>query len=205
MLKLIAQLLDLTQRGFKRLRMYLLRPLFGSRGRGFRFDPDGLYSFQNIHVGDQVNLGYQPILLAARSEIRIGNHVMFGPQVLVVGGGHNTTKLGAFMSEVHEKTANDDLGVVIEDDVWIGARAVLLRGITIGRGTIVGAGSVVNRSTPPYAIVAGNPARVVRFRWDVATILAHESALYPATHCLSRESLEAWQQSGCMLPPKRRL
>lgn len=93
MLKLTAHLLDVARRGFRRLCMYLLRPLFGSRGRGFRFDPDGLDSFQNIHVGDQVNLGYQPILLAARSDIRIGSHVMFGPQVMVVGGGHNTLKV----------------------------------------------------------------------------------------------------------------
>jgi acetyltransferase-like isoleucine patch superfamily enzyme len=204
MLKFAAHLLDVSHRGFRRLRMYLLRPLFGSHGRGFMFDPDGLYSFQNIHVGDQVNLGYQPILMAARSDIRIGSHVMFGPQVLVVGGGHNTTKVGSFMIEVQEKTANDDLGVVIEDDVWVGARAVLLRGVTLGRGTIVGAGSVVNRSTPPYAIVAGTPARVVRFRWDVDTILAHESALYPPDLRLTRESLEAWQESSAMLPPKRR-
>lgn len=108
------------------------------------------------------------------------------------------------MIEVQEKTANDDLGVVIEDDVWVGARAVLLRGITLGRGTIVGAGSVVTRPTPPYAIVAGSPARVVRFPWDVATILAHEAALYLPALRLGRESLEAWQQSGVMLPPKRR-
>jgi acetyltransferase-like isoleucine patch superfamily enzyme len=204
MLKIAAHLLDISHRGFRRLRMYLLRPLFGSHGRGFMFDPDGLYSFQNIHAGDQVNLGYQPILMAARSEIRIGSHVMFGPQVMVVGGGHNTTKVGAFMIEVQEKTANDDLGVVIEDDVWVGARAILLRGVTLGRGTIVGAGSIVNRSTPPYAIVAGSPAHLVRFRWDVDTILAHESALYPPELRLTRESLEAWQQSGAMLPPKRR-
>lgn len=204
MLKVIAHLLDIGHRGLRRLRMYLLRPLFGSHGRGFMFDPDGLYSFQNIHAGDQVNLGYQPILTATRSDIRIGSHVMFGPQVLVLGGGHNTTKVASFTIEVQEKTANDDLGVVIEDDVRVGARAVLLRGVTLGRGTIVGAGSVVNRSTPPYAIVAWTPARTGRFRWDVDTILAHEAALYPPDHRLSRESLEAWQQSSAMLPPKRR-
>lgn len=205
MLKLIATLMDLARRSFRRARMYFLRPLFGSHGRDFRFDPDGLYSYPNIHVGDGVNLGYQPILLAALSEIRIGNHVMFGPQVMVVGGGHNTAKIGAFMTDVHEKRPNDDLGVVIEDDVWVGGRAVLLRGVTLGRGTIVGAGSLVNRSTPPYAIVAGNPARVIRFRWDVDTILKHEAALYPPDLRFGREALELWQKAEIMLPPLRRL
>lgn len=204
MLKIIAHLLDIGHRGFRRLRMYLLRPLFGSYGQRFVFDPDGLYSYSNIHVGDSVNLGYQPILLAALSKIRIGSHVMFGPQVMIVGGGHNTTTAGKYMTEVHDKTPNDDLGVVIEDDVWVGGRAVLLRGITLARGTIVGAGSLVNRSTPPYAIVAGNPARVVRFRWDVETILCHESELYPPELRLSREMLEDAQKAGKMLPPLRR-
>ncbi|MBK8573112.1 MAG: galactoside O-acetyltransferase [Holophagaceae bacterium] len=148
MFKSIAHLMTFARRASRRLRMYLLRPLFGSQGRGFRFDPDGLYSFPNIHVGDEVNLGYQPILMAALSEIRIGSRIMFGPQVMVIGGGHNTAKIGAFMSEVHEKAAGDDLGVVIEDDVWVGGRAIILRGVTLGRGSIIGAGSVVNRSTP---------------------------------------------------------
>jgi len=203
MLKLAATLMDLARRLSRRGRMYLLRPLFGSWGQGFRFDPDGFYSYPNIHVGDEVNLGYQPILMAALSEIRIGSRIMFGPQVMVIGGGHNTAKIGAFMSEVHEKAPGDDLGVIIEDDVWVGARAIILRGVTLGRGSIIGAGSVVNRSTPPYAIAAGNPARVIRFRWDVETILQHEASLYPPDQRLSRETLEAWQQAGTMLPPRR--
>lgn len=203
MFRPVAALMDFARRASRRARMYLLRPLFGSRGQDFRFDPDGLYSFANIHVGDAVNLGYQPILLAALSEIRIGSHVMFGPQVMVVGGGHNTRKVGAFLSEVHEKDPGDDLGVIIEDDVWVGGRAIILRGVTLGRGSIIGAGSVVTRSTPPYAIAAGNPARVVRFRWDVDTILQHEGALYPPERRLSRTALEAWQQAGTMLPPHR--
>jgi acetyltransferase-like isoleucine patch superfamily enzyme len=52
--------------------------------------------------------------------------------------------------------------VIIEDDVWIGCNAVVLKGVRIGRGAVVGAGSVVTKSVPPYVIVAGNPARIVR-------------------------------------------
>jgi hypothetical protein len=101
---------DLPRRLLKRMRMYALRPLFGSYGRNFRFDPDGSYTFQNIHVGNDVNLGLRPVLIAALSEIRIGNHVMFGPEVMVIGGGHNSTVPGQFMINVHEKTGNEDLG-----------------------------------------------------------------------------------------------
>jgi acetyltransferase-like isoleucine patch superfamily enzyme len=187
-----------------RLRMWMLMPLFGGHGRNFRFDPDGSYTFGTIFVGDNVSLGYRPLLMAALSEIRIGNHVMFGPHVTVIGGGHNTTVLGQFMTEVHEKTGNEDLGVIIEDDVWIGARATILRGVRVGRGSVVGAASVVTRSVPPYSIVAGNPARVIRFRWGVNDILRHEATLYPAGKRLPRADLEHWVANKTMLPPLRK-
>lgn len=204
-MKSLAFLFDFVRRAWRRLRMYALRPLFGSHGAGFRFDPDGCYEhFRNIHVGDDVSLGLRPVMLAALSEIRIGSHVMFGPEVIVVGGGHNLTAPGRFMKSVHEKTGNEDLGVVIEDDVWVGARAMILRGVRVGRGSVVGGASVVSKSVPPYAIVAGNPARVVKFKWDVETILRHEAALYPPEARFSRKELEGWSASSEMLPPIRR-
>jgi acetyltransferase-like isoleucine patch superfamily enzyme len=55
---------------------------------------------------------------------------------------------------------------VIEDDVWVGARAIILPGVTIGHGSVIGAGAVVAKSVPPYSIVVGNPGRVVRSRLD---------------------------------------
>lgn len=108
------------------------------------------------------------------------------------------------MKTTKKKTGNEDLGVVIDDDVWVGARATILRGVTVGRGAIVGAGSLVNKSVPPYAIVGGNPARVLRFRWDVETILQHESDLHPPAARLQRGQLENWQATAEMLPPLRR-
>jgi acetyltransferase-like isoleucine patch superfamily enzyme len=105
--------------------------------------------------------------------------------------------VGRFMNEVRddEKRPEDDLGVHIADDVWIGTRAVILHDVRIGRGAIVAAGAVVTKSVPPYAIVAGNPARVVRFRWDVETILEHEEKLYPAENRLPKAELEPPQEA----------
>lgn len=199
MLAAAASAFDVGRRVWRRARMILLRPLFGGYGSGFLFDPDGFYSFRHIFVGDDVLLGSRPVLMAALSEIRIGSHVMFGPEVVVIGGGHNTKVVGRFMKSVKEKSGDEDLGVVIEDDVWVGARAVILRGVRVGRGSIIGAGSVVTKGVPPYSIVAGNPAAVVRFRWDVSTILAHEEKLYPAGDRLSRDVLEKIQRNGQML------
>ena len=54
--------------------------------------------------------------------------------------------------------------VIIGDDVWIGARAIIMPGIVIGRGAVIGAGSVVTKNVDEYAVVAGNPARVIKYR-----------------------------------------
>jgi len=191
-----ATFIDVALRVWFRLRMIAIRPLFAAYGRRFDFDPDGIYSFRTITVGDDVSLGLRPVLIATRAQIRIGNHVMFGPEVTIRGGNHRIDIVGRLMKSVTdgEKRPEDDPGVVIDDDVWVGARAIILAGVTIGRGAVVGAGAVVTHSVPPYAIAVGNPARVVRFRWDVDTILAHEELLYPAEKRFSKSYLDKLQR-----------
>ena len=173
-------------------------------GRNVSIDPCGLYSFKTISVGDDVLLGRRSTLIAWNSEIIIGSKVMLGPEVVIVGGDHNAGRVGQFMYDICEKRLSDDANVVIQDDVWVGARAMILKGVTIGRGAIVAAGSVVVKVVPPYAIVVGVPARVVRFRWDVDTILRHEEKLWPPEKRFSRRELEQWQSQslnscGCVL------
>jgi maltose O-acetyltransferase len=178
--------------------MFFYRPMFGGHGRKFRFDPAGDYICANIFVGDDVSLGSRPTLIASRAKIRIGNKVIFGPEVTIRGGNHRTDLVGRFMYDVtdSEKQPEDDRGVTIEDDVWVGTRAIILHGATIGRGAIIGAGAVVTKSVPPYAIVGGVPAKVIKFRWNVETILRHEAILYPAEQRLERSALEQWQSQS---------
>lgn len=163
----------------RRPRIYFLRACFNHHGKSIHFDPNGVYTFENISLGDNVYLGKGAVLVAAKSKILIGSNVMFGPYVSIFGGGHNTSVVGKFMVDVHEKRPEDDLGVIIEDDVWVGSRAIILKGVKISRGAIVGAGSIVTREIPPYAIAAGSPAKVIKYRFDIETVLKHEQALYP--------------------------
>lgn len=152
---------------------------FASCGQRVRVDPRGTYSFDSIYLGDFVNLGSRPTLLATESQIRIGNHVMFGPEVVIRGGNHRVDIVGRYMDEVgvDEKRVEDDPGVVIEDDVWVGQRATILGGVTVGRGAVIAAGAVVTKSVPAYSIVAGNPARVIRMRFTPDEIARHERML----------------------------
>jgi len=163
----------------KKVLALIYRSRFASCGKNLSFDPLGVYSYETISVGDNVNLGHRPILMASRSKIVIGNDVMFGPEVTIRGGNHRIDVVGKPMMAVQdsEKQPDDDLGVVIENDVWVGTRAIILAGVTVGRGAVVAAGAVVTRSVEPYAIVAGNPARLIRKRWDAETIAKHEHRL----------------------------
>ncbi|WBB71735.1 DapH/DapD/GlmU-related protein [Micromonospora sp. WMMD1128] len=138
-----------------------------------------------------MDLGHRPVIMAARSRIRIGDNVMFGPEVTIRGGNHRIDCVGVPMKNIAKGPGDEhlDRGVVIGDDVWVGTRAIILHGVTIGRGAVIGAGAVVSRSVPPYAIVAGAPARVIRLRWPIDTILAHERALYPPERRLTPAEL----------------
>lgn len=156
--------------------MALLRPLFRGYGKNFRFDPFGSYSYQSITVGHDVFIGKGAVLTSLRG-ITLGNKVMIGPGVMIIGGDHNIGVVGQYMCDVANKGPKDDLPIEIKDDVWIGAGAIILKGVTIGRGAVVGAGAVVTRDVDPYCIAIGVPAKVLRKRWDEATIRNHEALL----------------------------
>jgi acetyltransferase-like isoleucine patch superfamily enzyme len=88
--------------------------------------------------------------------VRIGAHTLLAPGVFITDHTHNID--GA--SRIDEQ-GNRTAAVVIGSDVWLGARSTILLGVTIGDGAIVGAGAVVTKDVPPYAIVAGVPARII--------------------------------------------
>lgn len=168
-----------------------MKPLFRRAGVKFEFSPiNSIFSFSTISVGDNVQIGSNALFIAARSEIVIGNNVIIAPGVTVRGGTHNIDEIGAYMSDVRIKDNHHDKGVQIEDDVWIGSNAIILHGVTIGRGSVIGAGSIVTRSTPPYSISVGNPAKLLRFRFNKKQILFHEQSLYPLDKRFSIEQID---------------
>ena len=85
---------------------------------------------------------------------------MIAPHVMLAGGSHNFSDTNVPMKLQGHKAK----GIVLEDDVWIGANSVILDGVRIGKGAIVGAGAVVTKAIEPYAIVGGNPARTIGHR-----------------------------------------
>ncbi|MFN8488767.1 MAG: DapH/DapD/GlmU-related protein [Caldilineaceae bacterium] len=173
--------------------MLILRPAFKSYGLNFIFDPDGIYGYKQITVGNDVFIGPgAQFNVTLRSSINIGNKVMFGPHVSILTGKHDTSTVGRFMLDLGDfAKPGDDAPVVIEDDVWVASHAIILRGVTLGRGCVIGAGAIVTHDIPPYALAVGVPAQVKSFRFDKQQILEHESKLYPAHLRLSRTYIDA--------------
>lgn len=158
--------------------MYVMRPLFKKCGRGVIFSPYDHFTYDTIELGDDVTIGFGASFIATESSITIGNKVMFGPNVTIRGGNHNTSIIGKYMYDVHEKRPDDDLPIVIEDDVWVGTNVTILKGVRVSRGSIIAAGAVVNRDVSPYSIVGGVPAKLIKMRWSKEEIHKHEELLY---------------------------
>lgn len=89
--------------------------------------------------------------------MKIGNRVMIGSHTAITSVTHD------YLADVMYGTVVTKR-VIINDDVWIGAHAVILPGVSIGEGAVVGAGCIVSKDVPPYAVVTGIPGRVIRFR-----------------------------------------
>lgn len=174
----IAQLYIIFGGLQNRLLRYFMLSLIPEKGNNIKFDARDPISYNKLVLGSNIYIGKGAKISSAISKIYIGNNVMFGPNVLIRGGNHNTSVLGKFMFDVHSKRPEDDEDVIIEEDVWVGANVTILKGSIIRRGSIVAAGAVVNRDFPPYSIIGGVPARVLKKRFSYDDVVTHESSLY---------------------------
>ena len=136
------------------------------------------FTYRNVTIGNDVYIGPHALFLCTQWQIFIGSKVLFGPHVSIIGGDHRITDVGRFIYDVLDKHPEDDQDVHIEDDVWIGTNTTLLKGVTVGRGAVVAAGALVTKDVPPYAIVGGVPAKVLKYRFTPEQIQEHERQLY---------------------------
>lgn len=113
----------------------------------------------------RIKLGYNVFInrggyITARAPITIGDNVIIGPNVVINSGMHKYQYKDVLIRDQGHKS----LPICIEDDVWIGANVVIMPGITIGKGSVIGAGSIVTDSVPAYSVAVGVPARVKKKR-----------------------------------------
>ena len=109
------------------------------------------------------------------SKVVIGKYCSIADDVtILIGGEHVISRVSTYpfdvlIDKIKPCLADGKSDVVIGNDVWIGTKGLILSGVTVGDGAVVGAGSVVTKDVEPYAVVAGNPARLIRYRFDAET------------------------------------
>ncbi len=143
----------------------------------------------NLSIGDYTSIPKGSTFYCTEASLTIGNKVIFGPHPTIITGDHRIDVIGKFIIDSHEKLPQNDAPVIIEDDVWTGANITILKGVTIGRGSVIAAGAVVNKSCPPYSIIGGIPAKILKFRFTIDEVIEHEKVLYPENKRFSREEL----------------
>lgn len=151
---------------------------FVGMGEAFRWGKNWRVRKGVLNVGDFVFVGPEAHIVYPTV---IGDLTMLAPGVHIVGNDHGTHAVGTPTRFARPVIPSSDLLTVIESDVWIGQRATLRHGITVGRGAVVAAHSMVTRDVPRYAVVAGNPARILRYRFTPEEIARHEQKVYGCT------------------------
>ena len=112
---------------------------------------------KGITIGNNSGLGIDS---SVHGPLRIGDNVMMGPQVTIFSQTHVIGRTDIPMNQQGMREAE----VVIGNDVWIGMRVIIMPGVKIGNGAVIGAGAIVTKDVPDYAVVGGVPARVIKYR-----------------------------------------
>ena len=111
----------------------------------------------NIEIGNNVYIGGETVISSiGNTKVIIKDKVLIGPRVMIINQNHD------YQSEDRWNKFYSKGDIVIEEGAWIGANAIILSGVRIGKYAVVGAGSVVTKDVPDYTVVAGNPAKVIK-------------------------------------------
>lgn len=143
----------------------------------------GVYS-GHIEIGSNVNINSGAWFVASRAKILIHDNVVIAPNVTIYTGSHVTNMIGKHICDISNADKDSlpdkdrwDKDVIIESGCWIGTRAIILRGVTIGRGSVIGAGAIVTKDIPPYSVYVGVPNSRVMKRFSAEEIFNHEYIL----------------------------
>lgn len=173
---------------------FFIKKSMGSCGKNVTIKPSTsiFCGIENFYFADDVNIARYALIYSTIAKVYIEEKVVIAPYLKIITGNHRFDKIGHFVFDAdYEKSADDDKDVIIERDCWFGINVTILSGVNIGRGTIIAAGALVTKSCPPYSIIGGSPARILKYRFTIDQILEHEKRLYPVENRFTREELIA--------------
>lgn len=144
-----------------KFRIFLCRHFFLHCGRHVNIQR-GVYFGKglNISIGDYSGIGADSVIGNANAEVSIGNNTLIGQELIIYTHTHRYME----RSKLIQEQGGIDKPVRIGSDVWIGSRVTIMPGVIINDGAVIGAGAVVTHDVPPFAIIGGVPARVIKYR-----------------------------------------
>lgn len=145
---------------YKRIRAGLARVYIAHCGSNVNIEPHVVFNHA-LSIGDNSGIGEHSEIYG---DVRIGNDVMMGTNCIIYTRNHAFDRIDIPM---RQQGFNEVKPVIISNDVWIGGRVTILPGVHVGEGAVIGAGAVVTKNVPPYAIVAGNPASIIKYRKEI--------------------------------------
>lgn len=145
--------------GARRLRAFCARHMLASCGKNVNVERHARFG-RGVTLGDNSGIG---INASVGNEVHIGSDVMMGPDCVIYTAMHNYDRRDVLIREQGYAPLRP---VTVEDDCWIGGRVTILPGVTLGKGCVIATGAVVTKDVPPYAVAAGVPAKVVRYRGE---------------------------------------
>lgn len=171
----------------------IIKRFMGHCGKNVMLKPSTsiFKGIENFYFSNDIRIARYAVIYSTLAKVKIGSKVAIAPYLKIITGNHQFDDVGHFIFDNDvEKQPENDKDVIIEGDNWIGINVTILSGVTVGRGSVIAAGAVLNKSVPPYAIVGGVPAKVLKYRFTIDECLEHERKLYPADKRFTRELLE---------------
>jgi maltose O-acetyltransferase len=142
----------------KKIRYMAARKLFDYCGENVNVEKGANFGTgKGISIGSNSGLG---VNCHVRGPLKMGENVMMAPEVTILTSNHNFEDINKPIIEQGHSIKKVEIG----NDVWIGYRAIILPGVSIGNGAIVAAGSIVTKDVPEFAIIGGNPAKIIKYR-----------------------------------------
>ena len=164
---------------------------FGYIADSVTLTPPIFANFNNCYVYDNVSIGSNAYISTPNAKVIIKGNCAIAENFTIHTGNHARI-CGKWVTDVKDcdKPEGYDKDVIIDKDVWIGCSVTILAGVHIGRGATIAAGAVVCSNVPPYSVVGGIPAKVIKFNWTIKEIMAHEKNLYGEEQRLTLGQLE---------------
>lgn len=141
----------------KRVRYFWAKKIVKKAGKNVNIERGAVFG-PDMEIGDNSGVGINCEIFGP---VKIGDNVMMGPEVICYTSGHRFERTDIPMIA---QGVSENHPIIIGNDVWIGRRVMIMPGVTIGDGCVIGAGAVVTKDVPPYSVVGGVPAKIIKSR-----------------------------------------